>query len=375
MRAGDCEFCHTAEGGKPFAGGRAIDTGFGTLYTPNITPDKATGIGKWSADNLYTAMHRGLDDQGRHLYPAFPYGWYTKVAPEDIRLIKAYLDTVVPVHQANKPPELSWWLGWRGLMEGWNLINFDEGQFQSDPNKSTQWNRGAYLVEGLGHCGDCHTPKRIFGGAKKGEALQGGEWEGWSTPSLLANQRDGLGQWSAEEIAEFLKTGSTPKMAAVGRMSEVIQNSTRYLSDEDLMAIAVYLKSQPAVESTQSAAALAAAALDQGQGVFTDNCAACHMADGGGVPNVFPTLKGNPLLQSAAVTTLIRTVLNGAHMVSVPDKPTGISMPSFDVKLDDAQIAAVLNYCRNAWGNRGSLIDAAAVAKLRTSQGRQGSEQ
>jgi mono/diheme cytochrome c family protein len=364
-RVGDCVSCHTAPGGKPYAGGRAIDTGFGTLYTPNITPDPQTGIGGWSADDFYRAMHAGRDEHGRHLYPAFPYPWFTKVTRSDVDAIKAYLDTLEPVRQPNKAPELSWWLSWRPLMAGWNLINFDPGEFKPDPNRSAEWNRGAYLVEGLGHCGDCHTAKKTFGGPLQSQPLQGGVWQGWYAPDLSGDRREGLGRWSAADIVEYLKTGSTARTASAGRMSEVIAHSTRYFSDADLASVATYLKSLPATPSDDTPVALGGAALRRGEGLFEDHCAACHMHDGSGIPNLYPSLKGNPILQARDPMTVIKIVLGGARMVSTPEKPTGAAMPAFDWKLDDAQIADVANYVRNAWGNRAPLTDASAVAALR----------
>lgn len=364
---GDCMSCHTAAGGRPYAGGRPIDTGFGIVYTPNITPDKATGIGNWSADDFYRALHDGRDDEGHRLYPAFPYLWFTKVSRDDVLAIRAYLDSLAPVQQADKPPQLEGWLGWRPLLAGWNLLNFDAGAFRPDPAKSVQWNRGAYLVEGLGHCGDCHTAKKTFGGPLRGQALQGGFWDGWYAPDLAGDMRDGLGGWSKAEIAEFLKTGSTARTAAVGRMAEVVANSTSHLSDDDLMAVATYLKDlPPRSHDAGRMPSLDAAGLRRGEALFTDNCAACHMPDGRGMAGSFPPLAGNPALQGTDASTVTRTVLEGARMVATHDKPTGLAMPAFRWKLDDRQVVDVVNYVRNAWGNRASLTDAHAVARLRS---------
>ena len=364
--AGDCVSCHTAPGGKPFAGGLPIATGYGTIYSPNITPDKETGIGSWSADDFYSAMHNGRDDEGKHLYPAFPYTWFTKVTRADVDAIKAYLDSLPPVKQQNKPPQLSWFLRWRGLMAGWNLLNFHPGEYVPQADKSAQWNRGAYLVEGLGHCGDCHTGKKTFGGTETDHPLQGGEWQGWYAPSLGGDLRAGLGGWSAAEIVEYLKTGSNDKTATVGRMSEVVANSTSHMSDADLDAIAVYLKDLPASGRDEDRnVALSGAALARGQGLYIDQCAGCHMEDGAGQRGVFPPLKGSAIVQARDPMTAISIVLNGAKMVTTPTKPTGITMPPFAWKLSDAEIADVVNYVRNAIGNRAPLTDASTVAKLR----------
>ena len=229
VRAGDCEYCHTADGGTPWAGGRAMPTGMGVIYTPNITPDKATGIGGWSGDDFYRALHAGHDDEGAALYPAFPYPWFTKVRRADVDAIKAYVDTLQPVNQPNQPPP--WWLRFRPILAGWNLLNFDKGEYRENTKKSAQWNRGAYLVEGLGHCGDCHTPKRFLGGTIDSEHLAGGATEagfgiGWFAPSLNGDNRSGLGQWSVNDIAVYMKTGVSRRTASAGPMSEVIRNST-----------------------------------------------------------------------------------------------------------------------------------------------------
>ncbi|MGE5117756.1 MAG: c-type cytochrome [Betaproteobacteria bacterium] len=367
---GDCMSCHTVKCGKPFAGGLPIDTGFGIVYTPNITPDKATGIGNWSDDDFYRALHTGIDDEGHHLYPAFPYPWFTRVTRDDVLAIKAYLETVPPVHQANKPAQLEGWLGWRPLMAGWNAINFDAGEYRPDRSKSAQWNRGAYLVEGLGHCGDCHTAKKSFGGPITREKLQGGFWDGWAAPNLAGDERDGLGRWSRAEVVEFLKTGSNAKSAAVGRMAEVVAHSTSHFSDADLQAVATYLKDLPArTHDVRDTPPLDRAGYARGEELYVDNCAACHMQDGRGMPGAYPPLALNPLLQGKDAGTATRVVLGGARMVATKDKPTGLAMPAFGAKLDDREVADLVNYVRNAWGNRAPLTDDAAVAKLRKAFG------
>ena len=363
---GDCVACHTAPGGRPFAGGRAIDTGFGLVYTPNITPDKATGIGGWSDDDFWRAMHEGRDDEGRHLYPAFPYPWFTKVSRADVGAIKAYLDSLAPVHQPNRPPQLDWWVSWRALMGPWNVLNFDAGEFRADPTKSAQWNRGAYLVQGLGHCGDCHTPKRTFGGPERSRALEGGSWLGWYAPPLAGAGR-GLRDWSRDEIVEFLKTGSTARTASLGRMSEVVEHSTSHFSDDDLRAVATYLKELPAARADDADVPPLpdGAAMARGEALFVDQCSGCHMADGHGMAGAFPPLAGNPSLQGRDADNAIRVVLEGARMVATAAKPTALAMPAFDWKLDDAEIADVVDYVRNAWGNHGAPVDADAVARMR----------
>ena len=367
---GDCTGCHTAKGGKPFAGGMAIDTGFGKVFSPNITPDKQTGIGTWSKDDFYRALHTGHDDEGKHLYPAFPYAWYTKVTRADVDALKDYFESVEPVHNENKPPQLAWWMSWRAEMFGWNLLYFDKGEFKPDASRSAEWNRGAYIVEGLAHCGDCHTQKTYFGGAIDAETLaggytKGGHRNGWFAPSLRNQSRAGLGDWSEAEIVQYLKTGSNARTAAAGPMVEVIDNSTRYFKDADLKAVAVYLKSWPAKHEEPKPQGLPRRALEQGEALFVDNCAACHMHDGKGIKNFIPALAGSSAIQSREPSTVMRVVLEGAKVPAKPGQHGYIAMPAFGHKLDDSEVASVVSYIRNAWGNRGSPVDADTIATER----------
>jgi mono/diheme cytochrome c family protein len=368
VRVGDCEFCHTDTNGKPFAGGRAIPTPFGVIYSINITPDRDTGIGQWTEQQFYKAMHTGISSDGSHLYPAFPYPWFTKVTRADVDAIKAYLDTIPPAVQKDKTNQLPWYLDWRGEMVGWNLLFFDEGEYKADTAQSAEWNRGAYLVEGLAHCGACHTPINWLGGTKHSEPFQGGNaGSHWYAPGLGDNLRNGVGGWSTAEIVEYLKTGSNAKSASAGPMSEVVMNSTQYLSDPDLNAIALYLKNRPkaSAKSPPDTHALGAAALARGQALYLDNCTGCHLPDGRGVSQVFPPLTGSAAIQADNPGTVIHVVLEGARMAAPTAKPTGLAMPGFGWKLDDGQIADVVNYARHAWGNLAPSVDADTVAAVR----------
>jgi len=369
-RVGDCVSCHTEKGGQPFAGGFAVDTGFGTVYGPNLTPDRETGLGNWTNDQFYRALHEGKDDEGKHLYPAFPYVWYTLVTRADADALKAYLDSLPPVHHPNKPPDLAWWMSWRFEVLGWNLLNFDKGEFEPDTSKSAQWNRGAYLVEGLGHCGDCHTAKRFFGGTKSSKHLaggytKGGHENGWFAPALTGESHAGLGRWRIEDIVSYLRIGSNARTAVAGPMTEVVSNSTSHLTDADLTAIAVYLKSLPAHEEPPEVEPLGRAAVERGQALFTDNCAACHMHDGNGVTTFFPALAGSSALQARGAATVIRVVLGGARVPARPGQRAYIAMPAFGDKFDDQQVADIVSYVRHGWENHASAVDADAVAKER----------
>jgi len=366
VHAGDCAACHTVDGGQPFAGGRAVPTPFGKIYAPNITPDSETGIGKWSDDDFYKAMHYGIDRDGEHLYPAFPYPWFTRLSHDDVSAIKAYLDTLKPVRNTTRPPQLPWPMSWRGSLAVWNKLYFQPGAFQPQAGKSAEWNRGAYLVQGAGHCAACHTPKNFLGATQAKQSLQGSDaGEHWYAPDLTGDLRDGLGHWSQADIVEYLKTGSNAKTAAAGQMAEVIERSTQHLSDYDLKAIATYLKDMPAPASAHEQESRPdQQVMNNGAGIYLDNCAACHM-DGSGQPGVFPELKGSATVQAEQPDTLIHVVLAGAKKPETEGKPTGLQMPSFRDKLDDAQIAAVVTYVRNAWGNRAAGVSADKVAEVR----------
>ncbi|MGH8713184.1 MAG: c-type cytochrome [Casimicrobiaceae bacterium] len=367
VEAGDCAACHTADGGQPLAGGRAVPTPFGTIYSTNITPDKETGIGQWTNEDFYKAMHEGIGPGGKRYYPAFPYPWYTKLGADDVRAIKAYLDVIPAVRQKNQPPELPWPLSVRTVMAGWNALYFHQGTYRGDASKSAAWNRGAYLVEGPGHCGACHTPKNVLGGPKKDEHLAGGYGEHWYAMSLTGDVRDGLGAWSAQEIVDYLKTGSIAKAAAAGPMAEVVRNSTQYLSDSDLVAIATYLKDIPAGKNAVGARStrIDPAAMGRGEALYMDNCTGCHLENGSGIAEVFPPLKASAAVQAKDPATVLEAMIDGATVVATRQKPTGLSMPAFGWKLSDAELADLATYIRNAWGNAASPVSASQVAKVR----------
>jgi mono/diheme cytochrome c family protein len=368
VHAGDCAACHTDDEGQPFAGGRAIPTPFGTIYSTNITPDRETGIGDWTDEQFYKAMHEGIRPDGKHLYPAFPYPWFTRLTRDDVLAIKSYLDSIPPVKQEAKPPDMPWPLSVRESVAGWNTLFFKAGTFQPNARKSKEWNRGAYLVEGLGHCGACHSPKNVLGGIKKKDRFEGGQGEGWFATSLVGNDRAGLGSWTEGEIVEYLKTGANDRARALGPMAEVVHNSTRFLTKEDLHAIAVYLKDLPAQDNGQRNASAPAPDDDRmkrGRLVYIDQCAGCHMENGTGVAHVFPPIKGNTGVHAQDPTSLARLVLEGARSATTPAKPEGFAMPAFGWKLSDQDIADVLTYIRASWGNQAQPVKASKVADVR----------
>jgi mono/diheme cytochrome c family protein len=361
---GDCVACHTEPGGERFAGGLPVATPFGTILSANITPDKDTGIGGWTADQFYRAMHEGVDDEGKHLYPAFPYNYYTKVTREDSDAMFAYLRTLKPVKHDFERNKLKFPFNIRSLMAVWNWMYLDKGPYQPDSSKSAAWNRGAYLVEGLGHCQACHTPKTMMGGPKKGKAFQGGVFGDWFAPDITENQRVGIGGWKDDALHEFLRHGNNVHSAATSEMGDVVAFSTSLASDDDLKAIMTYLRSVGASPDA-SVSAPDGAVMKQGQAIWQDSCSACHRMDGQGVPRFFPPLQHDANAQQTDPTTVLHYILAGSRKVPTGGAPTPLSMPAYSWKLDDAQVAAVATYVRNSWGNSASAVTADEVKKLR----------
>lgn len=363
----DCTGCHTKpDGGALMAGGYPIETPFGTLISPNITPDKDTGIGAWSDDQFVKAVQHGRARDGAHLYPAMPYTAYVKMPREDVLAIRAYLATIPAVRNPVESNQLPFPFRIRASMIGWNALFFHDEPFRGDPSKSPEWNRGAYLVEGPGHCGVCHNAKNFLGGDKSNGVLRGSVVQNWVAPDLTEGQRTGLAGWTVDDIVAYLKTGHNRISAASGPMAEVIRDSTSHVHGDDLHAIAVFLKDQPAPEqSSPQAVAQNDPAMKQGQMIYVDECSACHARDGTGAQNIFPALKASPIVQSEDPTTLARVVLHGTQNVATAEAPTGPSMPAFGWKLTDQQAAAVLTYIRNSWGNAAPAVTAGQVGNLR----------
>jgi mono/diheme cytochrome c family protein len=370
--AGDCASCHTVPGsGQPFAGGRPIQTPFGVVVGANITPDRETGIGAWSDELFVRALRDGRGHGGELLYPAMPYPYYTKVTERDALAIRAYLNTVRPVRNRVIANLLPFPFDVREGVTAWNALYFKSGEFKPDAAKSADWNRGAYLVEGLGHCGACHTPKTTLGGDDNAHALQGYALQGWFAPNITNDSESGLGGWSIADIVSYLKTGHNPSTASTGIMAEEITLSSSQMTDADLTAIATYLKSLPGEAGAAPAAASAPEpTMAAGGAIYADECSACHGPDGKGVPYLFPSLAGSPNVRSVDPASLIRVVLEGARSVATAGEPTGSGMPSFAWKLNDDEVAAVLTYVRNAWGSSAPLVDPRQVNQARVSMAR-----
>ncbi len=372
-RAGDCIACHTEPGGQMFAGGRAMPTPFGTLYSTNITPDPETGIGKWTADQFYALMHTGRSPDGGLIYPAMPFGNYTKVTRADSDAIFAYLRSVPPVHRPNRANDLRFPYNNRSLILGWRTLFFTEGEYKPDSSKSAEWNRGAYLVQGLGHCSMCHTAINALGGSSESRAFEGGliPMQEWYAPSLTSNREAGLGDWSIKDITDLLRDGVSQRGAVYGPMAEVVYNSLQYLSDADIRAMAVYLKSL--AQHTPLEAAVPDTSPEEGgllmrlgQTVYQQYCASCHGADGRGKPPAYPPLAGNQSIQMASAVNPIRMVLNGGYPPGTAGNPMPYGMPPFAQSLSDDDVAAVVTYIRKAWGNRGIAVTPREANALRS---------
>ncbi len=366
--AADCAACHTTQGqDAPFSGGRPIETPFGIVLAANITPDRATGIGGWSDVQFDAALRRGVRPDGKRLYPAMPYPYYTRMTRDDVLAIRAYLRTVQPVHHVVDTNQLSFPFRLRIGMRIWNALYFDAGEFKPDPQQSGQWNRGAYLVEGPGHCAACHTPKTSLGGDENRQRFRGYAIQRWFAPDITNDAARGLGNWSANDIVEFLRKGHNRFDAAAGPMGEEVSDSSSHLTQADLEAIAAYLKEVPGETERRRPLAAGDAVMKAGAAIYEDRCAACHKMDGTGVPYMFPDLAAASSVASRDPTTVLRVLLRGASSVATQEEPTGPAMPAFGRELTDAQIAAVGTYIRNSWGHAASAVSAGDVGKARKS--------
>jgi mono/diheme cytochrome c family protein len=353
----DCASCHTvSDSGRPFAGGRAIETPFGNIVAPNITPDLETGIGAWSDEQFDAAVRHGVGRDGSKLYPAMPYNAYTKMSRDDVLAIR---NAVV----ANTLP---FPFNIRASLGIWNSLYFKDGEYRPNPSQSVGWNRGAFLVDGPAHCGACHTPKTTLGGDKADQYLQGTYLQGWSAPDITGDARLGLGGWSEEDVVAYLKSGHNRVTAATGPMGEVVTLSTAKMTDPDLAAIATYLKSLPGRSQAPSAPPTDDPVMTAGAAIYRDQCSACHGLDGKGVNGLFPSIADSSMVRSEDPTTSIRLVLRGARSVQTPSQETGPGMPSYGRQLDDAQVAGVLTYMRNSWGGTAALVTPAQVSKVRS---------
>ncbi len=348
---GDCGSCHTAVNGQKFSGGRYMPTPFGPISTPNITPDKETGIGGWTDDQFYRVFHEGIGKNGEHLYPVMPYPWYTKVTRDDVMAIKAYLSSLQPVHNSRPPNKLSFPFNIRAGLAVWDQMFLLQGTFKPDPSKSEEINRGAYIVEGLGHCGECHNGRNLLGDTPMAESLRGGPIENWYAPNITSDVHDGIGKYSDDQLVNFLKTGVAPGMGvATGPMAETVHESLSKLTDADIHAIVAYLKSTPGKPSYTSSERTGFTGTDPvGRSTYLSNCASCHQLNGQGIEGAVPSLVGNGAVLAKGSEDVIRVILGG-----IEAQGTYAPMPAVAVGMTDQQVADVTNYIRQAWGNQAS---------------------
>jgi mono/diheme cytochrome c family protein len=379
--AADCVACHTTPGGAAYAGGRGMGSPLGVIYTTNITPDVRTGIGRYTLADFDGAMRRGIARDGHHLYPSMPYPSYAKISDADIAALYAYfLQRVQAVQQANPADAIPWYLNIRWAMPIWNLLFRKDGVYQRVADRDPQWNRGAYLVQGLGHCGACHTPRGWLMQEKaltqdESIYLSGASLDNWSAADLRGDTAYGLGRWSEAELVEYLKTGHNAFGTAFGSMIDAVNYSTQFLTDADNQAVARYLKSlAPAYPDDapawhyDAAATQALNAMEYGApGAqnYAQYCAGCHERDGSGAAPYMPALAGNPAVVDPDPVSLINIVLNGSAPLVIHDSPDFYRMASFRSMLDDRQVADVVNFMRSAWGNHAAAVTASQVQNLR----------
>lgn len=366
-RAGDCSGCHTERGGRPYAGGFAIETPFGNVYSSNLTPDPVTGLGSWSGDEFWRALHHGRSKSGRLLYPAFPYPNYTRVSRGDADAMFAYLQSLPPVAHANRKPTLGFPFDTQAALAVWRALYFRPASYLDDPERPADWNRGAYLVEGLGHCNACHSARNALGATRGTLDLQGGliPVQNWYAPSLASPHEAGVAGWPKSEAVHLLKTGVASQGFVMGPMSEVVGNGTQYLSDADLSAMAAYLQALPAPAEADAAPPPPALPSKPGAALYHDHCVACHGEQGEGVAGAYPALSGSRAVTMRSTANLVHIVLEGGFPPSTAGNPRPFGMPPFAPVLQDAEVAELLSFVRASWGNRAPAVSALDVSRAR----------
>ena len=378
-RAGNCAACHTARGGAVYAGGRGIGTPFGTVFTSNLTPDMQSGIGSWSPADFWRAMHNGRSKSGRLLYPAFPYTNYTKITREDSDALFAYLKSLPFVAQANTAHAIDFPYNSPAALAIWRALFFSPGVYKAQASRSAEWNRGTYLVDGLGHCNACHAARNAFG-ASDALNLAGGliPIQNWYAPSLVSKLEAGVGDWPQHSIISLLKTGVNERASVIGPMAEVVRGSTQYLSAADLNAMATFLKALPADSGPKDAdattisqstlntsGAVSRLVAEKGAKLYDQHCAQCHGGKGQGVANAYPALSGNRAVVMPQTVNLVQIVLNGGFAPATEGHPRPYGMPPFVLVLNDSDTAAVLTHIRGSWGNQGGAVSELDVNRIR----------
>ena len=374
--AGNCMACHTTRGGTPFAGGRRIDTPFGGVYSSNLTPDPETGLGRWTAQDFWQAMHRGRSKDGRLLTPAFPYNHTSVITRQDSDAILAWLRTLPPVVQAQPAHNLVWPVGTQPALAVWRSLFFEPSPFQVNKAQTAEWNRGAYLVQGLGHCAACHSPRNALGASGAVNDLSGGLMPvvNWYAPDLTRDTESGMASTPLAEIVRLLRTGASNTAQTSGPMGEVVQHSLQHLNETDLQAMAVYLQSraqstaQPTAKN--QAARISLQVATQGAKVYENQCLQCHGEQGEGVKTAsgevaYPALAGNRAMLLNDPTNLVQLVLYGGYGPATQGHPRPFGMPPAVLELDDRDIAAVLTHLRTRWGNQASEVTPLQVNRIR----------
>jgi mono/diheme cytochrome c family protein len=373
----DCKSCHTDRGGVPFAGGRAISTPFGTFYSPNITSDAKTGLGSWSSTDFWHALHNGYSKDGTLLYPTFPYTNYTKISRADSDAMFAYLRTITPVAQANHRHELSFPYNYRLLLIGWRWLFFRPGVYESESGQSVEWNRGAYLVQGLAHCSACHEARNALGATRSKAGPSGGLVLDWYAPSLTSPHEAGVQDWTESDIVTLLKTGQVAsgavKSSTSGPMAEVVSESLQQAPDDELRAMASYLRSLPVTNppdaggGTNPQDGIPKPVLAAGKMLYEKNCADCHGKQGEGRDPAAPPLAGNRAVTMNSAVDPIRMVLFGGYSPGTAGNPRPFGMPPYSLTLSDEEIAEILIYVRSSWGNAGRPVRGEEVSANRGS--------
>lgn len=378
-RIGNCALCHTDRGGEPYAGGKGIATPFGSVFSSNLTPDQRQGVGLWSSQDFWRALHYGESRSGRLLYPAFPYTHYTHITREDSDALYAFLQTLPASSRPNTAHTLRWPFSTQLALRVWRMLNFAPAESTApvaDANPTPQWKRGAYLVQGLGHCSACHSGRNALGAISKQQLFAGGmvPESNWYAPSLLDPQEAAATNWSTNDTVALLKTGKTPAGSVSGPMAEVVHHSTQYLSDTDATAMAVYLQSLTPHSASSPAPPMRNPAptktTAQGAALYDQHCALCHGKQGQGQPGAYPALAGNRAVTLANPSNLVQIVLYGGYAPSTQGNPRPFGMPPFQLQLSAQELAAVLTYIRTAWGNTGLTVNEFDINKSAVRQHR-----
>ena len=373
-RVGNCMACHTTQGGAPYAGGRGIDTPFGVVHSSNLTSDKNQGLGNWTSAEFWRALHHGRSKDGRLLYPAFPYPNYTEVTREDSDAMFVYLQTVPAAPEANRAHALRFPYNTQAALGVWRALFFAPGQPVQAASQTPEWNRGAYLVNGLGHCTACHTPRNALGATADAKAFTGGliPVQNWYAPALNAAAEAGVKHWPVDDVVALLKTGVAPHGSVLGPMAEVVFRSTQYLTDADARAMAVYLQAlpqQPGSAQADAAPAPSASVMARGGKVYEQQCAQCHGNQGQGEAGAFPALAGNRAVVLADPTNVLRVVLQGGYLPATAGNPRPHGMPPFQHTLADEEVAAVATFVRNSWGNQAPGVGTIEAYRARERRG------